>query len=97
MKLPKGDQQRAQTIQEATQRAYPPHKPIPDTKYFSGTFTSSVDTQRRLGIACALQDQLSQLHKFNDKLKKLGKVTTALQTPIPGQGVGQANTPKPPE
>jgi hypothetical protein len=56
-----------------------------------------VDTQRRLGIACALQDQLFQLHKFNDKLKKLAKVTTALQTPIPGQGVGQANTPKPPE
>jgi hypothetical protein len=54
VKLPK-DQ--SHTIQEAlafTQRAYPSHKPIPDTKYFSGTFTSSVDAQRRLGIEYAL-------------------------------------------
>ena len=50
-------------------RAYPPHKPMPDTKYFSGTFTSSVDTQRSLGIEYALQDPHSQLYKFNEKLK----------------------------
>jgi hypothetical protein len=93
VKLPKGDQQqRAQTIQEASQRAYPPHKAIPDTKYFSGTFTSSVDAQRRLGIEYALQDPHSQLYKFNEKLKNLAKVTTAVQSPPPAQ----ANSPKHP-
>jgi hypothetical protein len=50
-------------------RAYPPNKPMPDTKYFSGTFTSSVDTQRSLSIEYALQDPHSQLYKFNEKLK----------------------------
>ena len=55
-----------------------------------------MDTQRRLGIEYALQDPHSQLYKFNEKLKNLAKVTTAVQTPTPGQGGAQANTPQPP-